>query len=105
MMTDKIMRRIKTGLEKYITVASRLINQPAPQSEAPVSATTHVDPVSRAKVSGLIETAYLSFLGRPIEPEMLAKRIEAIEAGVPFAEMFTEIATCDEAVRRAEAVD
>jgi glycosyltransferase involved in cell wall biosynthesis len=52
---------------------------------------------SRDEISGLIETAYLSFLGRPIEPEVLAKRMEAIEAGVPFADVFREIATSEEA--------
>jgi hypothetical protein len=48
-----------------------------------------------------IDLAYRAVLGRPIEPGMLAKRVEAIAAGVSFAEMFVDIASSEEAQLRA----
>ncbi len=60
-----------------------------------------VPPVSTAE---LIKLAYDVILGRPAEPEVLAARVDALESGGQFVDMFVEIARSDEAIHRARAM-
>jgi hypothetical protein len=52
----------------------------------------------------LIELAYQAILGRPAEPDSLAWCVAQLESGTPFAHLFVEIATSEEARLRAEGL-
>lgn len=53
------------------------------------------------KYAFLIDLAYRGYLERSPEPEIVEKRVRALEAGVPFQDMLVELATSDEARDRA----
>jgi hypothetical protein len=60
-------------------------------------------PTAASKYRHVIDLAYQTIIGRAVEPDALASRLASLEAGTPFADMFVEIATSDEARDRLRA--
>ena len=51
----------------------------------------------------LIKLLYTAVLGRDVEPEALAARVGDLAGGASFADMFRDVATCEEARHRRSA--
>ena len=58
------------------------------------------DGVDQESHEGLVRLLYKAVLGRDIEPDALKTRAGILAGGASFAEMFREVATCDEAIGR-----
>ena len=52
---------------------------------------------NKISASDMIRLVYQIALGREVEPDVLTERVSALNNGVPFAQMFVEIATSAEA--------
>ena len=57
----------------------------------------------RDENESLIKLLYTAVLGRDVEPEALRARAGDLADGVPFADMFRDVATCEEARHRRSA--
>jgi len=104
-VTRRAVRLISSPGRSFASLlrrAVRRLGRAGPPAEAPAGDGVATSPPrDMLAAAPAIDLAYRAVLGRPIEPGMLAKRLEAIAAGVPFAEMFVDIASSEEAQLRA----
>jgi glycosyltransferase involved in cell wall biosynthesis len=59
---------------------------------------------SGSDFANLIRLSYQVALGRPVEPDILALRVDKLTSGTSFADMFAEIARSEEAAQYAQKV-